>query len=361
MHNVKYVQADPDDEIDSNFGDEDQGMLEEDEEEEEEEEDEVVILGDKGVVKKNERTNKPCVGSAPLQQLSTALSANTAASSSSSRPSRINKVAPPSRKSVESSMGEQLSPTDGVTSAFPSVSQTGPGRHPKIRATSPPLEMATAGPPGRNDDKDGSSSGSGQKRQRSGGSASSRSRSRAPPNIASLPWSLISALPPDDSSILELRTKGGLERTWRIKGVVTDLAGFKLKKKFSELRVYVEDGGGSGDHKRMMFLADHLVKTIFGDRDTADLLQMKKSQQAAFDSLLAQVAMYFRSCEGIMKVRLEESRQDKGKLLPCILDICEPSTGDTSSSRNNDLEAILNFGEGALQTMRAASHRGDMG
>ena len=81
-------------------------------------------------------------------------------------------------------------------------------------------------------------------------------------------------LPSDGLSVSELRSKGAIRRTWQIKGVVTDLVGFKLKSFVN--CVFVEDGISSMYSKRVMIIAEPVVHGLFGGRDAASLLQMKK-------------------------------------------------------------------------------------
>ena len=219
-------------------------------------------------------------------------------------------------------------------------SDSHPNSRRQMRRTSPPSPRVR-----RNDEQEERSCS--LKRQR---------RSTITSKPVPLPWSHMAELPSDGLSVSELRSKGAIRRTWQIKGVVTDLVGFKLKKKFCELRVFVEDGISSMYSKRVMIIAEPVVHGLFGGRDAASLLQMKKNKPADFDALLAKVALYFRKCEGLMTIRLEESQQDKGRHMFCISAICAPSTTSLLPvpSPRTDLEAILNYGKGALRRLRGS-------
>lgn len=166
-----------------------------------------------------------------------------------------------------------------------------------------------------------------------------------------MPWSLISSLPPEDSNASELLSMNIAERSWRIKGVVTETVGIKIKRKFCELRVYVDDG--SINNPRLMFFDQQMVLNLFNVQSPESLQQQKKDNLTAFNTILGRIATILRGYEGIMTICYKEPPQEKGRLLPCILNCVKPTTtaqknrkGCTSKS---DLEALIDYGEELLR------------
>ena len=117
--------------------------------------------------------------------------------------------------------------------------------------------------------------------------------------------------------------------------MASDVVGLKLKRKHTQILLYLEDGTCS---KRVVVLSQELAKQITGARPE-DLKAWKKSDRPRYDTAMTRGADSIRQLEGVVTLRftpLPTSEQPAGAApddswVPCVESVEKPSSADTAA------------------------------
>mmetsp|Transcript_18197 Transcript_18197/g.41612 ORF Transcript_18197/g.41612 Transcript_18197/m.41612 type:complete len:232 (-) Transcript_18197:243-938(-) len=187
---------------------------------------------------------------------------------------------------------------------------------------------------------DGPGSGGGRKRLREAGpgtaAAPTARRGSAAANLPR-PWSELADLP------AELASDGPsdfLGRAVTVKAAAVDTASFKLKKKFFDLRIFIEDGSGP---RQMVILGQGLTSGIMGGFSAGELYAMKKSDKAEALAIIDSGARRIRSFEGVMTLEWAAPPLD-----PNASKLVLTATGLRSPEAARDAAPLLKLARGLL-------------
>ena len=102
---------------------------------------------------------------------------------------------------------------------------------------------------------------------------------------------------------------------WWVKAVASDVSSFKLKKKYIDLRIFIDDGSCP---RRLVVLGPELASGVFGDHSPASLHAMKKADKGGYGAVLDDAARRLRLFEGLMELHWRPAPSDPAPVLTVV-------------------------------------------